>query len=242
MGTTMNRTVLVLRHIPREPAGIIETVLGDAGLVCQYVDLFEQVPRDLPLIHSVGLVILGGPMSVDEVGQYPFLEREVGWIQAAMDQHMPVLGVCLGAQLMAKALGARVYPNHQKEYGWCPIELTHRVVEDPLFSENGVRTVFQWHGDTFDLPHGAVHLARSPACVNQAFRFGSRAWGLQFHLEMTAEMIEAWLDEAEQSGELTQANVDPETIRRQTLQELPGLQAVAKRALGRFAQLCPSRF
>jgi len=233
--------VLMLRHVRHEPAGMVETILRGAGLTCQYVDLFEQVPRDLPLVHSAGLVVLGGPMNVDEVAQYPFIEREVGWIQAAMDQHLPLLGVCLGAQLMAKALGARVYPNHQKEYGWCPIELTRWAAEDPLFWEIGMQTVFQWHGDTFDLPHGAVLLARSPACENQAFRVGSRAWGLQFHIEMTAEMVETWLDEGERSGELRQANVNAETIRRQTPQELPGLQAVAQRALGRFARLCCSQ-
>jgi GMP synthase (glutamine-hydrolysing) len=237
--TTMPRNILILRHVPREPAGTLETILTDAGLVYQYVDLFEEVPRDLPLIHSVGLVVLGGPMNVDDVEQYPFLAREVGWIQAAMDQHLPVLGVCLGAQLLAKALGSRVYPNAQKEIGWHPIELTPRAVEDPLFSADGVQTVFQWHGDTFDLPQGAVHLARSPLCANQAFRFGSRAWGLQFHIEMTAAMVEDWLNEAERSGELAEANVDPQEVRRQTPMELPGLQAMANRVLGRFAELCP---
>jgi GMP synthase (glutamine-hydrolysing) len=238
----IERTVLMLRHVAHEPAGLVETVLQDAGLACEYVDLFEQVPRDLPLIHSVGLVVLGGPMNVDDVAQYPFLEREVGWIQAAIDQHLPFLGVCLGAQLLAKALGARVYPNHQKEYGWRPIELTPRAAEDPMFSEADVRTVFQWHGDTFDLPHGAVLLARSPACAHQAFRFGSRAWGLQFHIEMTAEMVEAWLREGEQTGELARANADPETIRQQTPQKLPELQTVAQQTLGRFARLCRSQF
>ena len=114
----------------------------------------------------------------------------------AMD--LPVLGICLGSQLLAKTLGARVYPNHVKEIGWYPVELTPAAADDPLFAQSGTRTMFQWHGDTFDLPSGAVHLARSPACENQAFRYGRRAYGLQFHIEMTAAMIDDWLSVPEQ--------------------------------------------
>jgi GMP synthase (glutamine-hydrolysing) len=234
----MGRSVLVLRHVPQEPAGTLEAELNDAGLSCRYVDLFEQVPRDLPLVCSSGLVVLGGPMNADEVDQYPFLAREVGWIQAAMDQHVPMLGICLGAQLLAKSLGARVYPNPSREIGWLPIELTHRAAADPLFMQNGRHTVFHWHGDTFDLPAGAVHLACSPLCVNQAFRYGPRAWGLQFHIEMTAAMIEDWLDASDRCGDSVGWNVDPHSIRRQTPQELPRLQALAKQILGRFAEMC----
>jgi GMP synthase (glutamine-hydrolysing) len=235
----MNRnTVLILRHVPHEPAGTLETILTDAGLACQYVDLFEQVPRDLPLMQSVGLVVLGGPMNVDDVDHYPYLAREVNWIVAAMEQHVPMLGICLGAQLLAKALGSRVYPNGEKEIGWHPIELTHRAVDDPLFSANGVHTVFHWHGDTFDLPAGAIHLASSPQCAQQAFRYGPCAWGLQFHIEMTAAMVDDWLNVLERSDELAQWDVDPQAIRRQTPEELPGLQALARDVLGRFATMC----
>ena len=112
---------------------------------------------------------------------------------------LPVLGICLGAQLLAKTLGARVYPNRVKEIGWYPIELTPAAADDPLFAQSGAQTVFQWHGDTFDLPAGAVHLARSPLCENQAFRYGHNAYGLQFHIEMTAAMID---DLAQRAGQL----------------------------------------
>jgi GMP synthase (glutamine-hydrolysing) len=236
----MNQTVLILRHMLQEPAGTLETALTDAGLTFQYIDLFESVPRDLPLMQSVGLVALGGAMNVDDVEQYPFLAREIGWLQAAMEQHIPVIGICLGAQLLAKSLGARVYPNRHKEIGWYPLEFGPRAAVDPLFLSSGVPRVFQWHGDTFDLPVGAVPLARSALCTNQAFREGTRAWGLQFHIEMTAEMIEDWVSKGEQSGELAQANIDPQAIREQTPNLLPGLQAMASQVFGRFAAMCKS--
>jgi GMP synthase (glutamine-hydrolysing) len=234
----MTRTVLILRHVPHEPAGTLETILAHANVAFQYVDLFDHVPRDLPLMQAAGLVVLGGPMNVDEVDRYPYLAREIGWIRAAMEAHTPILGICLGAQLLAKSLGSRVYPNDQKEIGWHPIELTRRAADDPLFAAEGVRTVFHWHGDTFDLPMGAVHLASSTRCAQQAFRYGQRAWGLQFHIEMTAEMVDDWLNELERAGEVAEWGADPQAIRRQTPQELPGLQALANNVLGRFAVMC----
>ena len=176
----MSRNVLILRHVPHEPAGTLESILADAGLAFQYVNLFEQVPRDLPLMQSAGLVVLGGPMNVDEVDRYPYLAREVGWIRAAMELHAPLLGSLPRAQLWPSALGSRVYPNQHKEIGWHPIELSQRTAEDPLFAADGVRTVFHWHGDTFDLPMGAVHLASSARCIQQAFRYGPRAGACNF--------------------------------------------------------------
>ncbi len=234
----MNRTILILRHVPHEPAGTLETIFSDAGLAYQYVDLFDRVPDELPLAQSAGLVVLGGPMNVDEVDRYPFLARDVDWIQAALELQTPMLGICLGAQLLAKALGSRVYPNREKEIGWHPIELTPQAADDPLFAASGERMVFHWHGDTFDLPAGAVHLASSTRCVHQAFRFGARAWGLQFHIEMTAGMVDDWFDELERCGEVGQWKVDPSAVRRQTPEELPRLQALAQQVLGRFAVLC----
>jgi GMP synthase (glutamine-hydrolysing) len=234
----MKQTVLILRHVPHEPAGTLKTILRDAGLVGQYVDLFEHVPSDLPLMQSAGLVVLGGPMNVDEVVRYPYLDREVDWIRAAIERQKPLLGICLGAQLLAKALGSRVYPNGQKEIGWQPIKLTPQAADDPIFAADGAHTVFHWHGDTFDLPAGAIHLASSARCVQQAFRYGPRAWGLQFHIEMTAAMVDDWLDDLERSGEIAQWGVNPQVIRGQTPEELPRLQALARQVLGRFAAIC----
>jgi len=235
----MEPTVLILRHMPHEPGGTLETALAGAGLSFHYVDLYKEVPPRLPLDAAAGLIVLGGAMNVDQTDQYPFLTCDVQWIGQALARELPLLGICLGAQLLAKTLGARVYPNGRKEIGWYPIELTAAAAEDPLLAQRGERTIFQWHGDTFDLPAGAVHLARSPLCENQAFRYGPSAYGLQFHIEMTAAMIDDWLTEAGNRAELAALDyIDPQNIRAQTPQELPRLQALAAEVLGRFAQMC----
>ncbi len=234
----MKPSVLILRHMPHEPAGTLETALTNAGLVFRYVDLYQDVPARLPLDAASGLIVLGGAMNVDQTDQYPFLACDVQWIEQALSRELPLLGICLGSQLLAKALGARVYPNRRKEIGWYPIELTAAAADDPLFGQRGERTIFQWHGDTFDLPAGSVHLARSPLCENQAFRYGPNAYGLQFHIEMTAAMIDDWLTEAGNCAELAELDyIDPPSIRA-TPQELPRLQALAAEVLGRFAQMC----
>lgn len=235
----MNRPVLILRHMPHEPGGTLETALTAAELTFRYVDLHKAAPDDLPLEDACGLIALGGPMNVDEVDRYPFLKKDVQWIERALAMNLPFLGICLGSQLLAKTLGARVYPNGVKEIGWYPLELLPSAAADPLFAESGPRTTFQWHGDTFDLPCDTVRLARSPLCENQAFRYGSRAFGLQFHIEMTAGMIDDWLIEPGNCRELATLNyIDPQTIRDRTPQELPKLQAWAADVFGRFALMC----
>jgi GMP synthase (glutamine-hydrolysing) len=245
------KPVVIFHHVPHELAGTLADALGAAGLRSEYVPLYGAAPPQPDLDRLAGLVVLGGPMNVDQTDEYPFLVPEVAWIRQATEARLPVLGVCLGAQLLAKALGAKVWQNPVKEIGWYPLELTPAAAVDPLFagclnapgggSPARAKTlqVFQWHGDTFDLPPGAVHLARSAACQHQAFRHGESAYGLQFHLEMTAEMIEDWLGNADNSRELAALDyIDPEAIRRQTPLELPTLQAVAARVFGQFATMC----
>jgi GMP synthase (glutamine-hydrolysing) len=235
----MKPTVLILRHMPHEPGGTLETALSNAGLTFRYVDLFREVPARLPLEEASGLIVLGGAMNVDQTDQYPFLTCDVQWIEQAMAREMPLLGICLGAQLLAKTLGAKVYPGRRKEIGWYSVEWTTAAADDPLLAQRGTQTVFQWHGDTFDLPAGAIHLARSPVCENQAFRYGRNAYGLQFHIEMTAAMIDDWLTEAGNCRELAELDyIDPRSIRAQTPQELPRLQTLAAEVLGRFAHMC----
>ncbi len=238
----MKKTVLILLHMPHEPGGTLETALTQAGLEFHYVDLQKEIPELLPLDQAAGLVVLGGPMNVDEVDRYPFLARDVQWIAEALALKLPILGICLGAQLLAKTLGARVYKNWIKEIGWHSIKLLPSAAEDPLFAQSGLRTVFQWHGDTFDLPAGAVPLASGPNCENQAFRYGDRAFGVQFHIEMTAGMIEDWLTEAGNCRELAGLDyVDPQRIRKETPVELPRMQAMAAEVFGRFARMCGGR-
>ena len=240
------KPILVLQHVPHETLGTIQTALTDAGLACRCVELFREVPERLDLDAAAGMVVLGGPMNVDQTDEFPFLAPEIGWIQEAIRRELPVLGVCLGSQLLAKALGANVFAAPVKEIGWYPLELTAAAAGDRLFAGCGrSTTVFQWHGDTFELPAqsskemGAVQLARSEACENQAFCFGDRVYALQFHIEVTARMIDQWLDEPGNRRELAGLDyVDSEAIRRQTPHELPAMTAVGQRVFGRFAAMC----
>ncbi len=236
----MGRPVFVLQHVPHETLGAIEPQWAEVGLECRHVELFRRPPETLDPGGSSGLVVMGGPMNVDEVDRYPFLRAEVGWIREAVEAEIPVLGVCLGAQLLAKALGAAVYPNRVKEIGWYEIELTPEAASDPLFEGCSPRqTVFQWHGDTFDLPTGAVHLATSALCRHQAFRYGPSAYGLQFHAEMTAALVDDWLGEAGNERELAEVDyIDPAAIRAQTPQCLPRMQTLGRQILPRFAAMC----
>lgn len=207
---------------------------------CRYFDLFRETPRRLPLLEAAALIVMGGSMSVYEVEQYPFLAAEVNWIQQAVEQQLPVLGICLGAQLLAKAMGAKVYPNRIKEIGWYPLEILPTTAEDPLFADcQSTETVFQWHGDTFDLPPGAVLLAESALCKQQAYRVGPCAWGLQFHIEMTPDMVDSWLGEPGNCGELAQLDdIDPAAIRAATPHEFSKMQQFGRRVLSRFATTC----
>lgn len=232
--------VLVLRHVAHVPLGSLEQVFAEEGVEFTYVDLFEDVPEGLPLDEIAGLVVLGGPMNANETAAYPFLDRELGWIRAAVARQTPLLGICLGAQLMAKALGGRVTANPVKEIGWYDLELLPKAAGDRLLGGCGPReTVFEWHGDTFTLPEGAVLLASTPQCGNQVFRVGPAAWGLQFHVEMTGSLIEQWLDRPGFAVEAAKlGTIDPAAIRRAIPDRLPAMQAFTHEVLRRFARLC----
>jgi GMP synthase (glutamine-hydrolysing) len=234
------KPVVAFRHVPREPLGTIDAALRRAGLEFHYIDLDAKSPERFDPREVSGLVVLGGPMNVDEGDQYPFLKREIGWIAATIEREVPVLGICLGSQLMAAALGARVWHSPVKEIGWYEIELTEAARHDTLLKHLRPReTVFQWHGDTFDLPTGATALARSEVCGNQAFRFGSSAWALQFHLEVTTEIIEAWLNDPDGRAELAELSyIDPLRIREATPRHLGPMQERANHVFGEFAAIC----
>ena len=183
--------VVVLQHIACEPPGVFEDVLRERGADLHRVELDEGEPlpdwRDFDAI-----VAMGGPMSVNDEGTLPWLTDEKRAIGEAVRAGKPFWGVCLGVQLLASSLGARVYPGPEPEVGLLPVELTDEGRADPVFAHlDGGLATLQWHGDTFDLPTGAVRLARSPAYENQAFRF-DRAYGVQFHLEVSAEMAREW--------------------------------------------------
>ena len=191
------RTV-ILKNITSEGPGTIADYLYKAGLP---YDVLE--PEEVPSLKSLdgydALVVLGGPMAVYEAEGHHQVEASVRLIKEALERELKVLGVCLGAQLMAHALGARVYkgPGGIEEIGWMDIELTEDGLMDPVLNELSIgksrcSKVFQWHGDTFDLPGGAVLLAGSGDFPMQAFRMGERAYALQFHIEVTAEIVRHW--------------------------------------------------
>ena len=183
--------VHVLQHVPFEGLGSIASWLEAHRADVSYTRFFEN-PK-LPLLTGLDLVIvLGGPMSVNDEAALPWLAPEKRFLREAIERGIPVLGVCLGAQLIASALGAPVCLNHQKEIGWFQIEATPVAKDVFRFPEKC--TVFHWHGETFDLPSNAVRLARSAACENQAFQVGRKVIGLQFHLETTLESARSLID------------------------------------------------
>ena len=188
--------ILVFQHDPLEDLGIFAQVLARHNLNFRCLRLFqdEMPSEDWEAIRA--MVFLGGPMSVHEEERYPFLKWEKTIIRTALKESIPLLGVCLGAQLIAGATGATVYKGNFKEIGWYPISVTPEGQMDSLLGYLPERpTVFQWHGDGFDLPKGAQRLASSVYYDNQAFRIGRNVYGLQFHLEVTPAMIEWWMDE-----------------------------------------------
>lgn len=180
----------VLQHVPFEGLGSIAPWLAARASAIGSTRFFENPP--LPRLEGIELVIaLGGPMSVNEETTWPWLRAEKQFLREAIDQGVAVLGICLGAQLVANALGGRVERNAQKEIGWFPIEA---VAEAPHTFRFPARcSVLHWHGETFELPDRAVRLARSAACQNQAFQLGPRVMGLQFHLEMTPASVAAMI-------------------------------------------------
>ena len=202
--------VVAFRHSPLDGLGWIARALKAHGFHYEYADLFVSSAAVSGILDADALIFLGGSMSAND--DVSAIRREIEYIRDAIRLRKPVLGVCLGAQLIAKALGARVYPNSEKEIGWAPVMFTDAAQGDPLFSDvSGAEVVFHWHGETFELPGGAELLASSLACRHQAFRHGDRIYGLQFHLEVSPAMITQWCREDEAGGEAREAReaIDP---------------------------------
>jgi GMP synthase (glutamine-hydrolysing) len=183
---------LVVQHIRCEPPGVFTDVLGRHGITIETVELDEGDP--LPDWRGVDLaVVMGGPMGVYDEAEHPWLVAEKKWIGQAVRAGMPYFGVCLGAQLLAASLGAAVRTGTTPEVGVLPVTLTEAGQADPVLSVLGPEfDALQWHGDTFDVPDGALWLARSPAYPHQAMRFGDAAYGVQFHIEVTGQMFAEW--------------------------------------------------
>lgn len=194
--------VLVLQHHPEEGPGTLGDFLGNKGAELKVVHTHAgQTPPASPEGFDA-VVSMGGPMNVYEEDRHPWLVQENQLLAAAAQAGLPILGVCLGAQLIAKALGAKVVRAPQEEIGWFEAKLTRAAADDPLWA--GVEPtvpVVQWHGDMFQVPEGGQLLASGEPCPHQAFGW-NRAYGLQFHVEVTPQILEAWFPEAERQKEL----------------------------------------
>ena len=192
--------VLIIKHIEIEGPGLIEYCLKQGNIPYQVLNLSmgAHFPKLDDLTH---IVILGGPMNVYEEDRYPFLREEDLFIKESIQRGKSILGICLGAQLIAKALGAKVYKASVKEIGWYDVSLTKEGSKDPFFSYlPKTFPVFQWHEDTFEIPKAGKFIATSTSVPHQAFRYGEKVYGLQFHLEVMEEMIHDWMEAYEKES------------------------------------------
>ena len=234
------KKLLVLQHVPHEILGTLNPLLKSAGFRIRYVNFGRHPDAEPSLDGYHGLVILGGPMSVNDSARLPHLNTEMKLIEEAMKRDLPILGICLGAQLIATTLGARVYPNKEKEIGWYDVSPTKDAERDSLLGAfRGTERIFQWHGETFDIPHNANHLASSLLCSNQAFRYGTKVYGLQFHLEVDEPMIHRWLKVPENQQEIASlsGNINPELIHSETPQHIHRLHELSNHVFGGFIKL-----
>ena len=203
------KTIYAIQHLAFEDLGSLEDVFYQLGFRVRY---FEAGIDDLaPALQYQGLtIILGGPVSVYETADYPFLVDEIELLKIRLAQKLPTLGICLGAQLIAHALGAKVYAGHRKEIGWSILDI--RYANHNILAPLAGISVLHWHGDTFDLPAEATLLASSSIYSNQAFQVGNNILALQFHLEVAADSLEKWL--IGHTCELRQANIDINLLRQ----------------------------
>ena len=225
------KTALIIRHVAFEDLGTLEPLLREAGYFLEYREAgWHDVAGIDPLSPEL-MIVLGGPIGVYELTEYPFLRDEMALLERRLKAEKPVLGVCLGAQLMAAALGAHVYPGaNGKEIGWSRLLPGRQTAAFPFMRpllENDVE-VLHWHGDTFDLPPHAAHLAASRQYLHQAFAHGRRALALQFHPEVTARGLERWYigHACEIAG---QPGLNVTALRGESLRKAPRLEAAARR-------------
>jgi GMP synthase (glutamine-hydrolysing) len=222
------RVVQAIRHVGFEDLGSFEPILRQAGFDIDYVDVAE---RDIDRLDPLGadiLVVLGGPIGVYDDAAYPVITQEIDLVRTRLAEDRPTLGICLGAQVMAAAMGAAVYPGPVKEIGWSPLELVGTGGSHPLAALQDV-PVLHWHGDTFELPAGSTLLASTPVCRNQAFSRGPNVLGLQFHPEVRGARFEHWL--LGHASELATAGIDPAKLRRDTEINGKGLETAGVRLL-----------
>jgi GMP synthase (glutamine-hydrolysing) len=229
--------VLVFQHVPFEPLGTLDPLLKEAGFRIRYVN-FGREPKQRPVLDRYeALIILGGPMNADQIHTYPNLITEIEIIREAVERDMGVLGICLGAQLLAIAMGGEVSRNETREIGWYDVEMTAAGLKDPVLASFAPRQeVFQWHEDGITLPPEAELLAGSPASPVQAFRYGDHAYGFQFHLEVNRPLIERWLTVPAHQDALAEevGTIDPDEIRRLTESSIGPLERLSRDTFSRW--------
>ena len=222
------KTAIALRHLAFEDAGLLAPLLHARGYALRYheagLDAIDGADAaDL-------LIVLGGPIGAFDDAAYPFLRDELALIERRLAEGRPLLGICLGAQLMARALGARVTPMAAKEIGFAPVSLTEAGLRSPLAALRHGTPVLHWHGDRFEIPLDAQRLAGSAHCAEQAFALGTQALALQFHLEADPARLESWL--IGHACELAAAGIDPRTLRTQAHEHGAALAEAGRAVLG----------
>ena len=227
--------VLVLQHTPPETLGTIADVLEPKGVSVEYIRAFLGEPVPKALNGADGLIVMGGSMGVRDQGKFPFLRDEMTLMEDTLKQNKPLLGVCLGSQLLASILGAKV-TSAKKEIGWQTVRLSPHAQQDPLWAGTpDTFMAFHWHGDVFDLPADAVALASSDMTPHQAFRHGQKAYGFLFHLEMTENMIREMIRTF--SDELLEQNQDSGWMIQKGLEYIPVMEKISDSVFGRWADL-----
>ena len=220
--------VLAVIHGERVRAGVFGDVVERRGHRLDEWSLAWDEPLRRPLDDYGAVMVFGGAMHADQDDRHPWLREENLFLRRVLDLRLPVLGVCLGAQLLAKAAHAPVHPAPRPEIGWFPVELTADAAEDPVFAVLPERfDAFQWHYYTYGLPAGAVELARSEICT-QAFRLGDAAWGIQFHAEVTSGVVADWIDES------AEEHVDGEVLAQETAERIEAWNALGRELCGGF--------
>ena len=227
--------VLVIQHVAAEPLGVLDPMLRRRGHRIRYVN-FARHPEASPRIERYqALIILGGPMQVTQTRNHPHLVTECRLIEQALARGMPVLGICLGAQLISHTLGGRVGPCPSPEIGWYQVHPTDQTRRDPVLrAMTAPQPVFQWHHWGFDCPAGATAVAESPESGCQAFHVAEQAWGLQFHLELDRRLIQRWLGLPAYRAELERSGLETtvQRIERETTQLLPQTLQLAEQVFG----------
>lgn len=227
------KKAVAIRHIHFEDLGVFEQELTERGYTVEYRDPMTRDLADLTVDPPALLVVLGGPIGVYDEEIHPFLKREQEVIRHRLDAGLPILGLCLGAQLIAKVLGAKVYPMGHKEIGFAPIQLTPAGQASALAGLDGIE-VLHWHGDQFDIPEGGTLLAASALCPHQAFSVGPNVLALQFHAEADPAFIDHWL--VGHASELSGAGVDPVALRKDAAEYGPALSGIARTLLANWLE------